>query len=122
MMKKNLNTDLSPEGTVDIRAGEVDKASVCLDCAADHPERPGKPSPGASRSGYEFVEVIWEDAVNVAGWSAMSQPAICITRGWLLKDENDHLVVAMTLQDDGSDFGGTWTIPWSMIKKVNKLD
>lgn len=71
---------------------------------------------------HEFVEVIWGDAVSWAGWHELEgiyKPAMVITRGWLIHDEKEHVVLATSMNaDEQTGPGGLWTIPRGMIKEI----
>ena len=70
---------------------------------------------------FKFVEVTWKDASFSDGWEKLDDlcfPALCISRGWLVAEERDHIVLAMTIgEDDDDEVGGTWAIPKGMIVK-----
>ncbi len=49
---------------------------------------------------FRFVEVQWKDAHSVADWRSLAElpaPAECVTRGWLVKETDEYVVIAGTL-------------------------
>ena len=70
---------------------------------------------------FKFVEVTWKDVCFSDAWEDLDDlvsPAVCVTRGWLVAEERDHIVLAMTIgEEDDDEVGGTWAIPKGMIMK-----
>lgn len=60
----------------------------------------------------------WLDAVGYIGTSqSEAKPAKCNTVGWLVAVNDDHIVIATSIYDDGS--GGDYTVlPLGMITKI----
>ena len=85
--------------------------------------------PGTGRDhGYRYVEVHWHDAQAESGWSDpgdLPSAVLCVTRGWLVKEGPNEIVVAMTVQlgpgSNGADVGGAWAIHRSMIRSVRTV-
>ena len=77
---------------------------------------------------YRYVELRWDDAQSESGWADRKDlvgVARCVTRGWLIRETSEEIVLAMTLQgEDGSKgFGGTWAIPRSTVRgEIRTLD
>jgi hypothetical protein len=74
---------------------------------------------------YRYVEVIWQDAAQAdGGWTTPEEEAkadqdleICITRGYLYREDGDFLRVAHT-GGDGRHVNGGMKIPKGMIRAV----
>lgn len=90
-----------------------------------HPARQPKPLPGGHRVGYEFVEVVWLDAVTHGGWSDPEEktlPAEIRTRGWLIADEPEYVTLAMGIDTaNNAEVGNIWTVPRGMIKEIKQV-
>lgn len=70
-----------------------------------------------------FVEVEWYDASSSAVWCGPEDlPSItsCITRGWLVDESDQAVVIAGTLQLKGPDVGEVITIPRGMVKRIRR--
>lgn len=74
---------------------------------------------------YKFVEFKWWDAHSVDDWvkeHELPKPAPIITRGWLLKETKNYIVLAGSHapEDDGdaAQFGEVIAIPkgWGKLK------
>lgn len=75
---------------------------------------------------YKYVEVEWNDAQAESGWADDPDDLVrcvrCVTRGWLVKETQEEVVLAMALGiEDFPTVGGTWAIPRSMIHEVRSL-
>lgn len=73
---------------------------------------------------FKFVEVHWADATADCAWSESDELVTvshCVTRGWLVKEDEKELVLAMTLDKSNSSVGGTWAIPRGMAFEVFEL-
>ena len=69
---------------------------------------------------FEFYMVYWEDIQSDSGWRTLkeiqkSKPAICVSTGWLVKENKDvHILMSDYNYDDNnemSDGGNTTVIP-----------
>ena len=69
---------------------------------------------------YDFYMVYWEDIQSDSGWRSLkeiqkSKPAICVSTGWLVKqDKNVHVLMSDYNYDEHmelSDGGNTTVIP-----------
>ncbi len=77
----------------------------------------------------KFVEVEWLDAISVAEWRTLSnlpKPAKCVTRGWVVKEMDDYVVLAGTMlyKEDGSidEVSELLVIPKrGMVKKMRRV-
>ncbi len=78
----------------------------------------------------KFVEVSWMDAHSVAEWLDVNEPlpypVACVSRGWLVKDTKEYLVLAGTLSLTRSGkvygYGEVIAIPkGGFVKKVRRL-
>lgn len=83
-----------------------------------------KPSPTWRTPIWKFVEIHWHDAAEADdAWvreEELPGPAHVVTRGWLLKEEDDHLVIGASIISDRDEkwtFGDVCVIPKGMIKK-----
>lgn len=68
------------------------------------------------------VKVTWFDCTTQSGWFRardvqLMKPAECISKGYLLEDRPDCIVIATTVADDG-DVNTIKLIPKISIKKV----
>lgn len=72
----------------------------------------------------KFVEVHWDDATSTAVWRGPDElPSIqaCITRGWLLEEDDKQVVIAATIQVEGPDVGEIIAIPKRWLKRIRRL-
>ena len=69
---------------------------------------------------FDFYMVYWEDIQSDSGWRNLieiqkSKPAICVSTGWLVKENKDvHILMSDYNYDDNnemSDGGNTTVIP-----------
>ncbi len=76
---------------------------------------------------FRFVEVVWVDACMSDAWESVAdlvKPKLSLTRGWLVGEEKDHIVLAMSVglaEDETDHVGGTWAILRADIKKMRRL-
>ena len=74
-----------------------------------------------------FVTVLWTDARSTAEWvdpRVDPLPAVvdCISRGWLLVDDDNQVTLAATLQLDGGEgVGEILSIPRGMVKSITQF-
>ncbi len=71
-----------------------------------------------------FVEVHWNDATSCATWREpgdLPHVQACVTRGWLLEDGKEEVVIAATVQVEGPDVGEVIAIPRGMVKRIRRL-
>lgn len=77
---------------------------------------------------YPLVEVIWDDATSLSqGWKNKDEfakeelvPEIVLSVGFVVKETDDHLILAMDTDSDG-DHASRSQIPKGMIKKIKVL-
>ena len=73
---------------------------------------------------FSLIEIHWDDAATDHGWEHSDDVAavenIAITIGWLVKENDKHLVIASTVCDDGS-CNGRINIPKGMVVKRKVL-
>ena len=70
---------------------------------------------------YNFYMVYWEDIQSDSGWRTLkeiqkSKPAICVSTGWLVKENKDvHILISDYNYDESytemADVGNTTVIP-----------
>ena len=79
---------------------------------------------------FDFYMVYWEDIQSDSGWRTLkeiqkSQPAICVSTGWLVKeDRNVHILMSDYNYDDNNelaDGGNTTVIPTKNVIKKFKI-
>ena len=73
----------------------------------------------------KFVEIHWDDAASSSEWRKRDElPTVmgCVTRGWLLYEDDNQVTLAATLQkvNDG-EVGELISIPQGMVKKMKRL-
>lgn len=73
-----------------------------------------------------LVEVEWQDAYSDDSWQSAkkarkSGPMWCRTVGYLLREDDDAIVLADTICETERDVAGTWYIPKGMVRKVRKI-
>ena len=73
---------------------------------------------------FDFYMVYWEDIQSDSGWRNLkeiqkSKPAICVSTGWLVKENKDvHILMSDYNYDDNnemSDGGNTTVIPTTNV-------
>ena len=73
---------------------------------------------------YDVVEVWWDDAAGLRhGWMDRTEkvrPQMVISLGFLVVDEEDHIIIAQDTDADGAHNGRT-QIPRGMVKKMRLL-
>ena len=73
---------------------------------------------------YPLVEVIWDDAAGLKdGWKAtheMPDPCIALSVGFLVRESDDHIIIAQDTDAEGSHNGRT-QIPRGMVKKIRVI-
>lgn len=73
----------------------------------------------------KLVLVKWVDAVTMGhGWRsqdeiAKTQPTLCQSVGWVLKQTKQKLILVSTIEGDDCD--GDTTIPMGMVKEIVPL-
>ena len=74
------------------------------------------------------VRIIWHDAHSLDEWrvfedsvDVMKNPFACETLGWLIHQDKECVVLAMTLARDATRTLQTVAIPRGMIKKMNRV-
>lgn len=76
---------------------------------------------------WPFVEVEWEDATSVSKWTSLDieklRPPTVYTRGWLVHDGLDYVVIAATyvVDDNEYTFGELISIPRGCIVNLSSL-
>ena len=76
---------------------------------------------------WKFVEVVWEDAVSLVQWgSEENLPRIqtCTTRGWLVREELDYIVLCATVgenPEEENSLSEIIAIPMGCIQAFNEL-
>lgn len=73
---------------------------------------------------YPLVEVIWDDAAGLRhGWSAKDEklePQLCISVGFLIRANDDHIMIAQDTDAEGQHNGRT-QIPRGMVQQMRVL-
>ena len=73
---------------------------------------------------YNLCEVVWDDAAGLRhGWTAKEEklePQLCLSVGFLIRENADHIMIASDTDAEGSHNGRT-QIPRGMIKKIKIL-
>ena len=76
------------------------------------------------RQHFDLVEVVWDDAAGIRhGWIAKAEavePYHALSVGFLIHDSQDHIVIAMDTDKEGSTNGRS-QIPRGMVKKIKVL-
>ena len=74
-----------------------------------------------------LVVVTWKDITSSAEWGGDQEktlkdmtPVKCVSVGWILRHDNDVLVLADSWSEDG-DYGGTTAIPTSVVIKIHEI-
>lgn len=78
---------------------------------------------------HRFVEVQWHDAHSTNRWKSWTEadeqhddPCLCVTVGFLVKKDKKNVSVAASIGPDAGTYGGIWTIPTPMVKKIYYLN
>jgi len=72
---------------------------------------------------HKFVEVEWLDAKSESSWVTPDKfpgPVAVRTRGWLVRECLDHIVVAGTVHAEG-EYGEIIAIPMGMVENLVDL-
>jgi len=73
---------------------------------------------------YDLIEVIWDDAAGLRhGWESSIEklePQTVLSVGFLLKETDDHIVIAQDVDAEGQHNGRS-QIPKGMVKKIKVL-
>jgi hypothetical protein len=70
----------------------------------------------------KIVRVTWHDALAVAMWQKTSEPMaaqVCTTVGFLVAEDDQHVMVAATVSDD--EFIAAMQIPRGMIRAMDEI-
>lgn len=74
---------------------------------------------------YPFVWVVWDDAEGEAGWSDEPhlplQPTLATSIGFLVRDEENYVLLADSYFPNSKVIGGTNKIPKKMIVEMIEL-
>ncbi len=79
---------------------------------------------------FDFYLVYWEDIQSDAGWKTLKEnqrmkPAICVSTGWLVKNDNKvHVLMSDYNYDDNgelADGGNTTVIPTKNVISKFKI-
>lgn len=77
---------------------------------------------------HRFVEVTWWDSHSSANWRSWDEtleqhkdPCICVTIGFLIKQDKFAVSVASSIGPNTGTYGGVWTIPRGMVKRIRYL-
>ena len=68
----------------------------------------------------KIVRVTWHDALAVAIWSKHSEPMaaqVCTTVGFLVSEDDHHVLIAATISDD--EYTAGMQIPRAMIQAID---
>ena len=80
---------------------------------------------------FDFYMVYWEDIQSDSGWRTLkeiqkSQPAICVSTGWLVKqDKNVHVLMSDYNYDEKGDMGdggNTTVIPTKNVIRKYEIE
>lgn len=73
---------------------------------------------------FDLVEVIWNDASGMRhGWTAKSEalePALALSVGFLVRENDEHILIAQDTDGEGSHNGRT-QIPRGMVQRMKIL-
>lgn len=81
------------------------------------------PEPDRVPVPHKFVEVEWLDANSDTGWKKPAdfpKPTPVRTRGWLVQEAIDYVVVAGSTHADG-EYGELIAIPMGMVENIIDL-
>lgn len=76
------------------------------------------------RCKWRFVSIDWLDAHSNATWVAIAdlpKPSRITTRGWLVHETPDHVVVAGSFQHEEDEFGEVIAIPSGCIVSIEEI-
>jgi len=73
-----------------------------------------------------LVEVEWEDSCAYRGWqiteqTEISMPSQCRSIGYLMVKDDDRIVIAQSLDDDGMSVADVIVIPKSAVKRLRNI-
>lgn len=71
----------------------------------------------------KIVRVTWNDALAVAMWCKHSEPMaaqVCVTVGFLVAEDDQHVMVAATVSDD--EYIAAQQIPRAMIQQMSEIE
>lgn len=74
-----------------------------------------------NRTKYPLVWVEWEDAQGDTGWEEVPdevEPCIAITAGFLIKETENYLIVASSIDTDNDHNNNRIQIPRGMVRKI----
>jgi len=70
---------------------------------------------------YDLILVLWDDAAGFEhGWTAKHEklePQLCVSSGFLIRENADHIMIASDTDGEGSHNGRT-QIPRGMVKEI----
>lgn len=77
----------------------------------------------------KFVEVTWLDANSGNGWEKVGdlpKVSVCTTRGWLVREDLDGIVIAATIGSPNGDqeepeYNQSICIPMGMVEDLQVL-
>lgn len=73
---------------------------------------------------FPLVEIIWDDAAGLRhGWLSKTDPLVpqlALSVGFLIKEDNDHIVIAQDTDAEGSHNGRS-QVPKGMVKHIKVL-
>lgn len=76
------------------------------------------------KQNWDLVEVVWDDASGLRhGWEdkvEKLEPALCLSVGFLIYENTDHIIIAMDIDQEGNHNGRS-QIPRGMIKNIRVL-
>lgn len=70
----------------------------------------------------KIVRVTWWDALAVAMWQKTDvpmEPQICITVGFLVAEDDHHVMIAATVSDD--EYIAAQQIPRALIRAMDEI-
>lgn len=70
----------------------------------------------------KIVRVTWWDALAVAMWCKHSEPMeaqVCITVGFLVAEDDHHVMIAATVSDD--EYIAAQQIPRALIRAMDEI-
>ena len=92
--------------------------------ASEEVKAPRKPRIKWPKVKYDLVLVLWDDASGFKhGWTAREEelvPQLAVSSGFLIRENDDHIMIASDTDDEGSHNGRT-QIPRGMVKEMKLL-
>ena len=70
----------------------------------------------------KIVRVTWHDALAVACWTKAAhpmEPQVCVTVGFLVAEDDHHVLIAATISDD--EYTAGMQIPRGMIQQMSEI-